>query len=123
MVHSYHRQQALKDLTALLTPHRPNERALPFDGNDLLRCCLKMMESFLHLYVTHEELGWIKASIQATDAHHYGAAMAKTIRQWTWSFLKGQHDLPHKPLWPIVSITSLEGGPHKGAERVLTGYW
>lgn len=89
-------KQAHIDITRLLQP-RSHGRIMPFTGDDLLRRRLELMQSFLHLYVTHIGLSWLAASEQAADARMHGVAMAKSIRKWTRAFLADRHDLPYNP--------------------------
>lgn len=90
-------KRALDDLTFLLKPRNTNGRRIPFEGDDYLRSRLELMESFLHLYVTHTELTWIAASNRAADAKRQGVAAAKTLRKQTRAFLADRHDLPCNP--------------------------
>ena len=78
---------ALEDITNILRPKRKNGIGhLPFNGDELLRERLQMMQMFLHVY-TGKTHGWIAASKHVAYLHRLHDATAKNLRKWTHAFM------------------------------------
>ncbi|TFY74907.1 hypothetical protein EWM64_g9104 [Hericium alpestre] len=94
-------EAALVQIGSILRPPRDNGLGhKAFDGDELTRTRLLMMEMLLRMYSSPPLLkslamvGWIEASWDVAHLHGKSTHTAKRLRQWTRAFLKNPENLP-----------------------------
>ncbi|CDO70198.1 hypothetical protein BN946_scf184905.g10 [Trametes cinnabarina] len=107
-------QAALKDITAVLRPRRPNGKGyLRFKSTDDQLCHrMEQMKMFLSFFARAGpgREGWLSASLWTADAFQKGPACARSLRSWTRAFIVDRHVLPHTAVRPWQQ-TLLEKDP------------
>lgn len=91
-------QSALADLSEIVHPKRKKGGGAVkrFEGDDLLRERLRMMQHFLWAYIDPSQyLGWIAASERVAHNFQKSTTSAEWLRQWTRAFMRNRDALPY----------------------------
>ncbi len=67
----------------------------------LFRGCVVIMLALLQMYESHDEIGWVEASMLAATIAGRGTHLARMAQQWCWQFLDGETCLPVNSVWDM----------------------